>query len=63
MVRSAAAMSRSCPRRISRWRRRPAMPRRTSDYSLVAKIGTRGAWQTFLSQHPTDSMPISPVSR
>ena len=23
-----------------------------ADYSLVANIGTRGAWQTFISQHP-----------
>jgi peptidoglycan hydrolase-like protein with peptidoglycan-binding domain len=24
-----------------------------SDYALVEKIGTKGAWQVFLSQHPT----------
>ena len=24
-----------------------------SDYSLVEKIGTRGAWEVFLTQHPT----------
>jgi uncharacterized caspase-like protein len=24
-----------------------------SDYSLVEKIGTKGAWQVFLTQHPT----------
>jgi hypothetical protein len=24
-----------------------------SDYNLVEKIGTKGAWQVFLSQHPT----------
>src|SRR5215472_5366275 len=24
-----------------------------SDYALVEKIGTRGAWQVFLNQHPT----------
>ena len=24
-----------------------------ADYSLVEKIGTRGAWQTFISQHPS----------
>jgi hypothetical protein len=28
-------------------------PGEKSDYDLVAKVGTRGAWEVFLTQHPT----------